>query len=410
MRRQVVFPRGFRGSCMLLLVGAAVLVAGGGAAAGDTSAERLLLVHFMPWYEAQPTSTAWGWHWTMNHFQPDTVDNGRRSIASKLYPEIGPYDSADPLVIDYHLLLMKLAGIDGVIVDWYGRERFNDYAKLHRNTSRLIHRAEELGLHVAICYEDRTIPELVKGGRIPADGRAAQAAKDISWLAENWFRLGHYVTIDGKPLLLSFGTDNLNDSEWSEALRAVKTPVAYVSQGQKRTAAVGAFDWPVPSRGLGATEEFYRLSKGMAVAIPVAFPRFDDIYEQAKLHPSYGSIPDNDGATFRKTLSAALKSPAAIIQIATWNDWGEGTVIEPSVEFGARDLEVIQQARKQYLQPSFRFTKDDLTLPGRLLEARREAVGTDRAVILDTLVMELANGAVGSVLAELGNGRGERAR
>jgi hypothetical protein len=31
----------------------------------------------------------------------------------------------------------------------------------------------------------------------------------------------------------------------------------------------------------------------------------------------------------------------SIIQIATWNDWGEGTVVEPSREFGYRDLELV---------------------------------------------------------------------
>jgi hypothetical protein len=394
-------------SCRVVLALFCAVTGVGVVAGSQPDGSRLILVHYMPWFEAEPESHSWGWHWTMNHFQPETVVGGRRQIASKFYPAIGPYASSDPLVIDYHLLLMKVAGIDGVIIDWYGRQRLHDYARLHRNTFRLVTRAGELGLKVVICYEDRTIAELVKQGKVPADGRAAEAAKEITWLAENWFHLDHYVKIDGKPLLLSFGTDNLTDAEWSDALQAVPTPVAYVSQRQKRTAAVGAFDWPVPSRGLGATEEFYHLTASVPLAIPTAFPRFDDIYEQANLHASYGNIPDDDGATFRKTLTAALKSPAPIIQIATWNDWGEGTVIEPSVEFGTRDLEVIQRLRKQHLQPSFDHTKDGLALPARLLNERREAGGTDRAVNLDALVVELARGAVDKVRSELSDGRKE---
>lgn len=34
-----------------------------------------------------------------------------------------------------------------------------------------------------------------------------------------------------------------------------------------------------------------------------------------------------------------------MVQIATWNDWGEGTGIEPTVEFGNRDLLTIQRLR-----------------------------------------------------------------
>lgn len=386
--------------CAVVLAGAVCLP----ASAHQPKLEgrpKLLFAHYMPWYQAQPHEADWGWHWTMNHFQPDAISDGRRQIASKLYPAIGPYDSGDPLVLDYHLLLMKLAGIDGVFVDWYGRERLHDYAALHRNTARLVARAGELGLKVVVCYEDRTVPELVKAGKVPADGRAAHAAKEIGWLADNWFRLDHYGTFAGKPLLLSFGTDNLTDREWSDALQTAGTPVSYVSQRQKRTAAIGAFDWPVPSRGIGATEEFYRLAEALPLMIPVAFPRFDDIYEQANVRPSYGSIADDDGATFRRTLEAALTSSAPIVQIATWNDWGEGTVVEPSAEFGNRDLQVVQRLRKRHVDPSFRHTEQDLRLPARLLEARRNAPDSDARDTLDALVGDLANGQSAAVAAAL---------
>ena len=106
---------------------------------------KLLLAHYMPWYQAKPYSAAWGWHWTMNKFNPDATAAGdsthpaKRHIASHFYPLIGPYDSADPAVLECQLLQMKLAGIDGVIVDWYGLTDLHDYAVLHRNTEQLNH-------------------------------------------------------------------------------------------------------------------------------------------------------------------------------------------------------------------------------------------------------------------------------
>ena len=63
----------------------------------------------------------------MDHFDPEQVDNNKRQIASHYYPAVNPYDSGDPDVLEYHLLMMKLSGIDGVIVDWYGLENFRDY-------------------------------------------------------------------------------------------------------------------------------------------------------------------------------------------------------------------------------------------------------------------------------------------
>ena len=66
----------------------------------------------------------------------------------------------------------------------------------------------------------------------------------------------------------------------------------------------------------------------------MAFPRFVDFYAEAKVGKSYGRIDDNQGKSFRTMLKQSLQSNASVVQLATWNDWGEGTQIEPSIEFG----------------------------------------------------------------------------
>jgi hypothetical protein len=80
----------------------------------------------MPWYVAKPFSTTWGWHWTMNVFDPGAKEDGKRRLASQYTPLIGAYDSGDPAVLEYHLLTMRMAGIDGLIVDWYGLADHSD--------------------------------------------------------------------------------------------------------------------------------------------------------------------------------------------------------------------------------------------------------------------------------------------
>ncbi len=107
----------------------------------------------------------------------------------------------------------------------------------------------------------------------------------------------------------------------------------------------------------------------------VAFPRFHDIYQEAKVHESWGRIEDDAGRTFEATLGRALRSGLPLVQIATWNDWGEGTIIEPSVEFGYRDLEVMQRLRRRHVEPAFGATPDDLRLPLRLYTLRKAAAG-----------------------------------
>ena len=107
--------------------------------------------------------------------------------------------------------------------------------------------------------------------------------------------------------------------------------------------------------------------------------------------PSYGRVDDRDGQTFRKLFDRALNSKAPIVQIATWNDWGEGTSIEPSHEFGYRDLEVVQAARRR-LDSRFAAQPDDLRLPHELLNLRRKASHAGSTRKGDEIAARLAQG------------------
>jgi hypothetical protein len=361
----------------------------------------LILPHYLPWYEAKPFSPRWGWHWTMNAFNPDRLAGGQREIASHYHPLIGPYDSADPAVLEYHALLMRLAGIDGVVADWYGREDYLDYGAVHRNTAALARHAARAGLKLAVCYEDQTIPKLVAAGRLPAGERVKHARGEIEWLREHWFREPSYVTLDRRPLLLSFGSDGLTAAEWEQALADLPEPPLYLSEHHRRSAASGAFDWPIPQAGLPAQDAFYREARGWPAAMAVAFPRFHDIYAEARVHPSWGRIADDDGKTFTATLEKALRSGLPLVQVCTWNDWGEGTMVEPSVEFGYRDLEAIQRLRKQWLEPGFAGAPADLRLPHRLYQLRKARPAPVAARELDEVGRLLARRSIAAARAVL---------
>ncbi len=370
-------------------------------------ARKVLLAHYMPWYQAKPFASAWGWHWTMNKFNPDVTDAGKssgsakRQIASHFYPLIGPYDSADPAVIECQLLQMKLAGIDGVIVDWYGLSDLYDYAVLHRSTQQLVAQAQKIGMRFAICYEDSTVPALIKAGKLKGSQRVQHVAKEIAWLADNVFNKKGYVHLDGKPVLLSFGQGGLTDAEWTECLGEVSEPVAYFSEHQKRTSAMGAFDWPIPQEGIAGVDRFEKNASEWPESISVVFPRFVDIYAQAGVHESWGRIDDQQGKVFRQTLQRAFGGPARIIQIATWNDWGEGTNVEPSREYGYRDLEAIQQMRKSKSSGAFTIQAADLRLPVELLMLRRRFEKGVPQRNLDKIAALLSRGKVEQARREL---------
>jgi hypothetical protein len=390
-------------------------IAEGGAPAPQTAAPlsgapTRILAHYMPWYTAKPYSPIWGWHWTMGTFDPEGPKDARATLAPYYHPLIGPYDSGDPDVLEYHALLMKLAGIDGVVIDWYGTVDFLDYGVNQRNCGSFVEQAARTGLEFAICYEDQTIPKLVKAGRLEAGKRLEHAVREIGWLRADWFATPSYLKINGQPHLLSFGQDGLSDLEWEKVAAARPITFLYLSEHRRRNAAAGAFDWPSPRIGLKAQDQFYEEAARWPVGIAVAYPRFHDIYEQAKVHASWGHIDDDDGKTLAVTLEKALRSGLPLVQISTWNDWGEGTMVEPSTEFGYRDLEVVQRLRRRFIEPGFVGEPEDLRLPHRLYILRKAA--QDRTLLaqeLDRVSQHLSKRSIGAA-TELLDSIGRRSR
>lgn len=166
----------------------------------------LLMAHYMPWYQTPSVSGYWGWHWTMDHFQPSLQDeNGRREIASYTMPLTGPYDSSDDAVLEYQILLMKLSGIDGVIVDWYGMEDFWDYAVLNDSTQKLFLAIEQAGLQFAICYEDQTIKHRVDNKHLAIKDVYTHGQAVMQYLQDTWFNETPYLKVAGQPVLFIFG-------------------------------------------------------------------------------------------------------------------------------------------------------------------------------------------------------------
>ena len=331
--------------------------------------KKLLLVHYMDWFESKPISGKWGWHWTMNHYNPDIRKHGHRQIASHYYPLIGPYDSSDPNALKCQLMLMKMSGISGLVVDWYGTDNFYDYSNINRNLEKLIPLVQAADLHFAVCYEDHTVALEIKGGAF-SEAQAVQHGKLLfRWMQKHLFSQSAYLKIDRKPVVLSFGNPFYTSSQWTQIFSVLPQKPLYITESNRHgiAASCGAFDWPNPEGGTQAAlkeqDTFYQRSDKWPFIIAAAFPRFHDIYSQAGVSPSLGVVKGNHGATYRTTLTKAFQSRASIIQIVTWNDWGEGTQIEPSVEKGYQDLEITQQLSKKYGSNAGAYTSSDLRLP-----------------------------------------------
>jgi hypothetical protein len=336
-----------------------------------------VFVHYMAWYETKEFSGHWGWHWTMNHFKPDRIrPDGQREIAAHDYPLIGPYDSNDPDTLECQVLLMKIAGIEGVIVDWYGREKFRDYATIHRNTSHLLEFVKKAGLRFSLCFEDQAVKHLIEAGQLTREAQVAHGKNTFAWLAKNWFSDEAYLRIAERPVLLVFGPQHYSQAHWDQITKgSVQKPLLLgLPHLSKANGFNGAFGWPPVTGGREIRprewgtylDQLYARSAGETI-VATAFPGFRDIYSEAGLHDSYGSIQEREGKTLVETLARAQDSSSPLIQIATWNDYGEGTVIEPTRRSGYRFLETVQR------HVGISGNRHQLRLPVKLYELRKSS-------------------------------------
>jgi len=303
------------------------------------SNSQKLYVHYMPWFETPETNNGnWGWHWTMNNKNPEQITDNRREIASWYYPLIGPYASSDPDVLEYHLLLMKYAGIDGVLVDWYGLQDKNDLPGIKKNTDALFKAIEKTGLEFAIVYEDRFL-EGSKGNMI------SLARADMDYLQKNYFTKNYYTKINGKPLLLIFGPAVLQEpSDWESVFTIfTNRPTFFTLQDHIHTAstvASGEYMW-VDAQ---TPENKYAGASGLPQFIGAAYPGYRDFYKEGGDGDGYNIHWDYDNGNLYKSLLelGKIQSPQ-YLQLVTWNDFGEGTMIEPTIEFEYLFLTINQQ-------------------------------------------------------------------
>jgi hypothetical protein len=384
------------------------------------AASKIVMVYYMPWFTAKPYNNDWGWHWTMDHFNPDMTNaSGERQIASWYYPLIGPYDSSDPAVLEYHVLLMKLAGVDGVIVDWYGSANFLDYGVNNRATEKLFQFTRKAGLKFSVCYEDQTIQHMLDGNYLTASNATLHARQEMLYLQTIFFSDANYLRLNGHPVLLNFGPQYfMTSSNWENifsVLDATNQP-AFFTEDNRLTVGTGAFSWPPmwmsQSPGTGGVLSEAALKNYLAgfnqkavtwpASISSAFPRFHDIYQRAGLRNYLGYLGDRHGDTLRETLSLGMTNSSAIVQIITWNDFGEGSMVEPTQEYGYRDLGIIQDFRRQYLQSDFPCNTNDLAMAFQFYNLRQQSL--TNAILsskLDCIFSNIVSGKIGNANFQL---------
>ncbi|HVI47316.1 MAG TPA: glycoside hydrolase family 71/99-like protein [Chitinophaga sp.] len=338
------------------------------AAAVFKSTNKKIFIHWIPWFETPASKGAWGYHWKMNTQNPDIIVNGKRQIAAWYYPQTGPYASSDPDIIEYQLLLMKYAGADGVFIDWPGTRQRYDYPDNLFNSNALINKLDAAGLQFAIVHEDRNWDA----------GMTSGGHDDFVYMQNNYFSRSNYFRVNNTPVVLNFGPITFHQSsEWDQILNGINPRpkvwrlFGFTNQVGTNNAG-GEYPWIYQDHP-GVVDNYYSQLSRFPTPIGVVYPGFHTFYAAGNADGPNWQIPYNGTGVFSLMIDKALQSSVPIIQFATWNDYGEGTMIEPTQEFGYGFLTVMQQ------KLGVPYGQHELDLVYRLYKARKQFSGNNNA-------------------------------
>lgn len=327
---------------------------------GEKTSAPLVVAHYFLWFQTPDGRGSWRmWEWggPGPARDPERMrEDGRRDIASVFTPRIGPYDSSDPAVMEYHILSAKLAGIDGFVVDWYGRPFADDALMMP-----LLDLAQRLDFRVGVCFEDKAM----FGYAYHAQTREEAERNAIENLAYVLDRYGAHpagLRLDGRPVVVNFSwtepdarvsSQGFSAVEWRRILAAVRERHGLLFlhdfHGHLRESywdvADNVYPWldvNGPHRERFHREALERLAAGRIDSVAaLVYPGFDNTGVWGWGDGPFVT-PREEGALYRRLWEEALQHPLRLVQIATWNDFGEGATIEPTEEYGFQYLELTQ--------------------------------------------------------------------
>jgi glycoprotein endo-alpha-1,2-mannosidase len=321
----------------------------------------VVYAHYFNWFQTPDRGGTWkNWAWQGNgpKHDPGTLrPDGRRDIASVFYPLIGPYDSSDPDVIDYHIRSAKAAKIDGFFIDWYGVNSYED-----STLPLLLETGARHGFGFCVCFEDKAMFGYAYNVRSREEA-VLNAISNLTYVLDTHATHPAYLRIDGKPVIINFSwseptiatySQGFSPDEYRRILAAVKQRHDFTFihdfhchiRAQYGDVADNLYPW-LDVNG-DCLDRFYdeiarRTQSGQYPYVTtLVYPGFDNTGVWG-----WGSgpfvTPREDGAFYARSWERAMSNGVRFVQIATWNDFGEGATIEPTVEYGFQYLELTER-------------------------------------------------------------------
>jgi hypothetical protein len=309
-------------SGMLLLAGfliGAILLPGAGQpqpAQADT--ERLVLAFYYAWYDKK----------TWNSDQVSDIP-------------LSPYASSDREAMARHIKQARTAGIDAFVLNWWGMGNPTE-----KNLKALLDTAAQQGFRVAVDFDINS----------PFMDGVGSYAENLRHLHTSHALHPAYLRYQGRPVVFFYNVSRFPVSTW-RSLRDQADPnrsAIWIAEGTD-VSYLSVFDghhlysvtWPnriPPAQTLpkwGDRVRKYNREQGTAkLWVATVMPGYDD----RKVRPGSGFARSRDGGEYyRHCWQAAIASKPHWVIVNSFNEWPEGTYIEPSQAYGQLYLDLTRE-------------------------------------------------------------------
>lgn len=276
------------------------------------------------------------------------AERGEPATGAKLRipfrPLIGTYDSADPAVVAWHCRLAEAAGIDAFLVSWWGDANVSGTAfeRVILPAARATRVKVALNCELAQFHaEVGPLVERLAGvlSRCQADpAYLRRAGRPVVYL--------YQVPFDPKLTPATF-------AELRRGVEAKVGPVWWAMDKIRHDA--GTYGVPAEWRAAEGIDAlgFYGTFSVRRISEPAELGPFFARYARdvraagrellLPMHPALDNrviqpkegfaIPFRDGATLEGYHAAALAAGADVLLLTSFNEWPEGTVVEPSADW-----------------------------------------------------------------------------
>jgi glycoprotein endo-alpha-1,2-mannosidase len=314
------------------------------AAPGMTHALPSDRVHafYYPWYGNPQTD---GKYANWNH--PVAVRNGpaRRfpggdDIGANFFPALGSYSVNDPAIVKSHMQQLQRAHIGVISVSWWGRDSYTD-----RALPLLFQMAEKHDIQINFHIE----PHLGPGRR-----NALQVREAIVHLIDTYGdspALYRHAERGKRPMFYVYDSYLSPAREWatilapegSHTIRDTKYDAVviglWVKQNEEPFFLDGHFDgfytyFATDGFTYGSTlSNWKQLSEWARAHNKLFIPCVAPGYIDTRIRPWNGqNTRDRQGGKYYdRTFQAAIDARPDLVGITSFNEWHEGTQIEPAV-------------------------------------------------------------------------------